>query len=252
MKGLAVFLFLAGVVSLLVFLWRWFRKKDKKIFGIAGIVAIVLSVVLMPPPTPEEKAAMEAKQAQEAQEKANKAKAEQEPKEKADNNTETNSSPAEGKVEKNYDTLQTIFTQINTTTKPSDIDSVIANNNLAFTKQEYNGTPKNITYKIAYDKDVALQKYGKSGDYVSISFNANDGSVMTVEYHKNLTTALLYNYGIHWDFREKSPNNQYSGYYYQLDSTQTDGIEIKYSNGNTKKTSYHRVDSADSALSSIL
>ena len=113
-------------------------------------------------------------------------------------------------------------------------------------------TPKEVTYKIAYDKDVALQKYGSSGDYLSISFNVNDGSVMTIEYHKNLTTALLYNYGTHWDFREKSPNNQYSGYYYQLDPMKTDGTEIKYSNGNTKKTGYHRVDSADSALSGIL
>lgn len=165
---------------------------------------------------------------------------------------EQNPPLAERKATRNYDTLQTIFTQINTTTKPSDIESVITNNNLAFTKQEYNGTPKNVTYKIAYDKNVALQKHGSSGDYLSISFNANDGSVMTIEYHKNLTEALLYNYGTHWDFREKNPNNQYSGYYYQLDSMKTDGIEIKYSNGNTKKTSYHRVDSADSALSGIL
>lgn len=91
MRGFATLLFLAGGISWLVFLWRWFRKKDKKIFGIAGAVAIVLSFVLMPPPTPEEKAAMEAKKAQEAQEKADKkakeeaekqAKAEQEEAEK--------------------------------------------------------------------------------------------------------------------------------------------------------------------------
>lgn len=100
MKGFATLLFLAGFVCLLVFLWRWFRKKDKKVFGIAGVVAIVLSGILMPPPTPEEIAAREAKQAQEAKAKADKeaadkqakadkeaaekAKAEQEAKEKAD------------------------------------------------------------------------------------------------------------------------------------------------------------------------
>ena len=72
MKGFATLLFLAGGISWLVFLWRWFRKKDKKLFGIVGAVAIVLSFALMPLPTPEEKAAMEAKKAQEAQEKTDK------------------------------------------------------------------------------------------------------------------------------------------------------------------------------------
>ena len=89
--------------------------------------------------------------------------------EKATNDTEKKSSPpTEEKAARNYDTLQTIFTQIDTTTSPNVIENVISSNNLAFTKQTYSGTPKQITYKIAYNDDVALQKHGISGDYLSI------------------------------------------------------------------------------------
>lgn len=152
------------------------------------------------------------------------------------------------------DILQTLFTQIDTSTTPNIIENVIVNQNLSFTKQLYNSTPNEITYKIAYEKDIALQRYGRSGDYLSISFNANDGSIMYFEYHnsKKFTTALFYNYGTYYDFNEKKPNNQYSGYYYLLDSMNTDGIEVKYSNGYTKKTGYHRVNSANTALSNII
>ena len=60
------------------------------------------------------------------------------------------------------------------------------------------------------------------------------------------------NYGTHWDFSEDEPGNVYSGYYYYKPGDTKGGITMKYSNGNTKETGYHSVDSAEDALGDIL
>ena len=76
---------------------------------------------------------------------------------------------------------------------------------------------------------------------------------MRAEYNHNLMIALLYNYGIYWEFYEKQPNNIYSGYYYyEAGDDKNDGIVIRYSNGYEKKTSYHKVSSADNALLAVI
>ena len=64
--------------------------------------------------------------------------------------------------------------------------------------------------------------------------------------------ALYYNYGTYWDFSEDEPGNVYSGYYYYKPGDTKGGITMKYSNGNTKDTGYHSVDSAEDALIHIL
>ena len=56
----------------------------------------------------------------------------------------------------------------------------------------------------------------------------------------------------HWDFSEDEPGNVYSGYYYYKPGDTKGGITMKYSNGNTKETGYHSVDSAEDALGDIL
>ena len=48
------------------------------------------------------------------------------------------------------------------------------------------------------------------------------------------------------------PGNVYSGYYYYKPGDTKGGITMKYSNGNTKETGYHSVDSAEDALGDIL
>ena len=54
------------------------------------------------------------------------------------------------------------------------------------------------------------------------------------------------------DFGEDEPGNVYSGYYYHKPGDTKGGITMKYSNGNTKETGYHSVDSAEDALGDIL
>lgn len=49
-----------------------------------------------------------------------------------------------------------------------------------------------------------------------------------------------------------SRGNVYSGYYYYKPGDTKGGITMKYSNGNTKETGYHSVDSAEDALGDIL
>lgn len=126
---------------------------------------------------------------------------------------------------------------------------MIQNDNLSYTQETYNGTPKAVEYKIAFSDSVAKQKYADSGAYVEVTFNQDDGSFMYAEYSKSISrVSIFYNYGTYWDFREDAPG-EYSGYYYHKpgDTSKT-GIKIKYSNGYEAETSYHKVSSAEDAL----
>ena len=144
-------------------------------------------------------------------------------------------SPAESTKE--YDNLQKMFLAIDKDTTEDD-----------------NGTPKERCYNIAFEEGAALQRYADSGDTLEVSFDQNDGTVLYVEYFNDeaFMDALYYNYGTHWDFSEDEPGNVYSGYYYYKPGDTKGGITMKYSNGNTKETGYHSVDSAEDALGDIL
>nr|DAE64169.1 MAG TPA: outer membrane protein assembly factor [Caudoviricetes sp.] len=160
--------------------------------------------------------------------------------------------PADNKLE--YDKLQQVFLAINFETKEDDILKLIKDNNLEYTVEEYNGSPKCNTYKLAYEEDVSLQKYADSGDYIKVSFNKDNGSLMFVEYFNNelFKTALLYNYGVYWNFSEREPNNEYSGYYYYKPGDTQGSITMKDYNGNSSETGYYNVNSAQDALRNIL
>ena len=154
----------------------------------------------------------------------------------------------------NYDKLQSLFLAFSFVTTEDDLIKWIDENGLEYTAKDYNSTPKEMTYKIAYKHDVALQKYAESGDYIKISFSKEDGSFMYAEYFNDnaFKTAFLYNYGTYWDFREDEGNNKYSGYYYYKHGEDEGGITIKYNNGNSTETGYHNVNNGEDAFSGIL
>lgn len=154
----------------------------------------------------------------------------------------------------NYDKLQSLFLTFSFETKEEDLIKWIEDNNLEYTAKKYNGSPKTMHYKIAYEHDVALQKHAKSGDYIEISFNIADGVFMYAEYFNNGTfkIALLYNYGTYYDFRESGGNNKYSGYYYHKSGDDEEGIVIEYNNGNKTETGYYSVKNGEDALSNVL
>ena len=155
---------------------------------------------------------------------------------------------------KNYDKLQSLFLTFSFETTEDDLIKWIEDNNLEYTVKKYNGSPKTMHYKIAYEHDVALQKYAKSGDYIEISFNIDDGAFMYAEYINDnaFKMALLYNYGIYYDFRENERNNKYSGYYYHKPGDNEGGITIEYNNGNSTETGYHSSENGEEALYSAL
>ncbi len=153
-----------------------------------------------------------------------------------------------------YDKLQNLFLAFNFEITEDDLIKLIEDNHLEYTVKKYNGSPKTLHYKIAYEPDVALQKYAKSGDHIDISFSLSDGSFMYAEYFNNkvFKTALLYNYGVYWDFSESEGNNQYSGFYYHEPGDREGGITIEYRNGRSTETGYHNVNTGEDALSGVL
>lgn len=160
-------------------------------------------------------------------------------------------SPAESTKE--YDDLQMMFLSIDKDTTEDDLLKLIEEYEVAYTAEDYNGTPKERCYNIAFEEGVALQRYADSGDTLEVSFDKNDGTVLYAEYFNNeaFMDAVYYNYGTYWNFREDEPGNVYSGYYYYKPGDTKGGITMKYSNGNTKETGYHNVDSAEDALGHI-
>lgn len=154
----------------------------------------------------------------------------------------------------NYDKLQSLFLSFSFETTEDDLIKWIEDNGLKYTSKEYNGSPKNKSYKIAYEDDVALMRHAESGDHVEISFCKENGSFMYAEYFNYTTfkTALLYNYGTYWDFREREENNKYSGYYYHTSGESKGGITIEYSNGNSTETGYYSVENGENTLSIVL
>lgn len=161
-------------------------------------------------------------------------------------------SPAESTKE--YDDLQKMFLEIDKDITEDDLLKLIEEYEVAYTAEDYNGTPKKRCYNIAFEEGVALQRYADSGDTLEVSFDKNDGTILYAEYFNDeaFMDAIYYNYGTYWDFREDEPGNTYSGYYYYKPGDTKGGITMKYSNGNTKETGYYSVDSAEDALIHIL
>ena len=166
----------------------------------------------------------------------------------------TVSTESSAEVIKEYDNLQKMFLSIDKDTTEDDLLKLIEEYGVVYTAEDYNGTPKKRCYNIAFEEGTALQRYADSGDTLEVSFDQNDGTILYAEYFNDeaFMDALYYNYGTHWDFSEDEPGNVYSGYYYYKPGDTKGGITMKYSNGNTKDTGYHSVDSAEDALIHIL
>ena len=161
-------------------------------------------------------------------------------------------SPAE--ETKEYHDLQKMFLAIDKDTTEDDLLKLLEEYEVAYTAEDYNGTPKKRCYNIAFEEGAALQRYANPGDTLEVSFDKNDGTILYAEYFNNeaFMETVYYNYGTYWDFGEDEPGNVYSGYYYYKPGDTKGGITMKYSNGKTKETGYHSVDSAEDALGDIL
>lgn len=240
------------VVCFIIFIVKTIRRKPLKPIGIAIAVCIVvfgICVIVSPSPEPREK--HQIKQTEQPDTIAEKQTQPSEVPQTEDLTSETERPASEITVE--YDNLQKVFLAITTKTTEDDIKSMIKEYGLEFSAEDYNGTPKKTCYKIAFDENVTPQKHADSGDYIEVSFSKEDGSLLVADYfnENSFMDAILYNYGIYWDFREESPNNDYAGYYYHKPGDTEGGITMKYDNGNSKETGYHSVSNAQEALESI-
>lgn len=153
-----------------------------------------------------------------------------------------------------YDALQQVFLALNDDTTIEELNSLITDNDLEYTSQDYNGTPKTTQVKLAYSHDTALQRYAEAGDYVAVVFDKQVGTFLYAEYfnHNAFKTAIYYNYGTYWDFRENEANNSYTGYYYHVPGDNRGGIVIEYSNGNKTETGYHKCSDGKEAIENAI
>lgn len=240
------------VVCFIIFIVKAIRRKPLKPVGIAIAVCVVvfgICVIVSPSPEPREKHQTEQLQ-QTEQTRQSDTTVETQTQPSAESETEEPTS----EIEVEYDDLQKVFLAITIKTTEDDVKSMIKEYGLEFSAEDYNGTPKKTCYKIAFDENVTPQKYADSGDYIEVSFSKEDGSLLVAEYfnENSFMDAILYNYGVYWDFREESPNNDYTGYYYYKPGNTEGGITMKYNNGNSTETGYHSVSSAKEALANIL
>lgn len=250
---LTVISFWGFVVCFIIFIVKAIRRKNLKPIGVAIAVCVIvfgLCGIVSPSSESEEKSQIEQTEQpdttvgiqvsdsaiQEAQ---------------TQGLEETQAETSEPEIE--YDDLKKMFLEITTKTTEDEINDLIKEYGLEFTVEDYNGTPKESKYRIAYDDKVALQKYGDSGESLEVTFSKEDGSLLIAEYFNEASfmEAILYNYGVYWDFREDTPNNEYTGYYYHKPGETEGGITMKYNNGNSYETGYHSVSNAKEALESI-
>ena len=153
-----------------------------------------------------------------------------------------------------YDALQQVFLALSNETTIEDLNGLIADNGLEFTSQDYNGTPQKTQVKLAYSHDVALQKYAEEGDHIEVTFDKQTGAFLYAEYFNldAFKTAIYYNYGTYWDFRETEANNVYTGYYYHKPGESRGGVVIEYSNGNKSETGYHKCSDGREAIKNAI
>lgn len=193
----------------------------------------------------------EAKEEQEAKEKE-----EQEAKAKEEQEVKAKEEQKNPSIK--YDIIQSIFISISGETTSEELENMIIQNTLAYTVQEYNGSNKEgkeLLYKIAYNDEVAKQKYAESGDYLEVAFSTNNKDLKYAHYvNVNNTgcSALFYRYGTWYDFREAEINNAYEGYYFTDSFGDKTGIVIKYNNGNEVKTNYYQYNSAEDVLNKVI
>lgn len=154
-----------------------------------------------------------------------------------------------------FDELQTIFLAITPDTCTEEIEKAITEFALCYTCREYNksGGGKSISYKIAYSDGVAKQSHADYGDYLDIDFDKENGKLMTAEYfnQESFNSALLYCYGVWWDFSNSNAEN-YSGFYLIDRRSGENGLTIKYTNGNETETHYFPYETSEEVIQHII
>lgn len=155
-----------------------------------------------------------------------------------------------------YDSLQNLFIELNDNITPDELESCIKKYSLEHTIGEYNSSSgEEIIYCIADTEGAAATKYADSGDRLEVTFGGeNKDEFMYAEYvnEKDISyTALLYDHGVYWDFREGNAED-YSGYYINDSFSGKTGIVIKYDNGRESKTNYFRYNSAEEVIQKII
>lgn len=156
--------------------------------------------------------------------------------------------------EYDFDPLQNVFIGITDKTTQDDLNAEIQNRSLCYTTQENNSSyGKTISYGIAYTEGAAAQRYSDSGDYLNATFHKESGKIMHAQYvnEHSSKSALYYNYGTWFDFREENPG-EYSGYYYIDSLSKNKGITIQYNNGREKTTHYFHAPNAKIAVQVII
>ena len=151
-----------------------------------------------------------------------------------------------------YDSLQQLYLDINDDMSYNEILSLVESSGLPYSTRDYSQR-KGI--KVAFKKEVTPFTHAESGDNLEIMVddtgNLDDRNVIqNVEYfnNKKFVTAVFYVKGVYWDFRDCC--EKYKGYYIN-DYKNSNGIEITYDNGNTKKSSYQQMESKEEQLQYI-
>lgn len=124
-----------------------------------------------------------------------------------------------------YDTLQTIFLNLNDDVTSEYVTKIIQDNNLFYTVNDYNafaGKQKTRTIKVAYTSDSALQKHSSNGDNIEFNFYImDDGSL-------HFTSAIYLKGVIYKAYFYKDEENKYragkAGEEYRICSSLEDAL----------------------------
>ena len=155
-----------------------------------------------------------------------------------------------------YDELQKVFLGLYADITPAELESLISELGLNYTAEEHNSsTGKAINYRMAFTSGAALQNNPDPGDYLEAEFggeNLDDFMYALYVNEKDISyTALLYDHGVWYDFRDSNAED-YSGYYINDSFSGKSGITVKYSNGNEVKTNYLPCNSGEEAIQKVV
>ena len=164
--------------------------------------------------------------------------------------TDTSGEVAEESSPIEYTPVQEMFLSVNKNYTRDDAIEAVVGEGLVYTEREYTDS---TVIKAAWTEDVARQSRGKMGESIEYHFDSDTGDLEYTEYSTGyFISGLDYNYGVYWDLRSQDPQNEYSGYYVNDLLSQDDGAVITYSNGNQKKTHYHKMDTKEDVLNFII
>lgn len=105
----------------------------------------------------------------------------------------TSSESASSQAAVEFDELQSYYLTIGESTTPDDLKTTAEKNGWAISSHDYTGS-KTTVYSLGYDKDVAKDRYAKSGPRISVSFSDETGEWTSSEYtDDSVLIASVYN-----------------------------------------------------------